>query len=115
MNRKQLIVMWVAIGIIVLAFLFPPWRFHYEERYPLANYLPLVERTIPGPYRLVFLGPPDQPWYSTPKEGITALWRAELDWTRLLLPFPVIIGLALGFILTLRGRKPSPPPPELTK
>ncbi|MGA2361626.1 MAG: hypothetical protein ABSG73_04115 [Candidatus Aminicenantales bacterium] len=103
MNHKQLIVMWGAIGIIVLMCLFPPWRFHLM--YP-ARSGENVTGYKPGPYRLIWLSAPQAPSVLTDAE-ITALvsFEAGLDWLRLLFPIIIVVMLASGLIVTFHSRK----------
>jgi len=110
MNHKQLIVMWVAITMIGLMCLFPPWIFKIRSESSDINI------TAPGPYRLVFFGPPPIPTDSSIKEEKdtiylfkkyrTQYWRPELDWTRILFPIAVVIIVAGGLMVTFRDRKP---------
>jgi hypothetical protein len=88
LNHKQIIVFWVAIVVIVLMLIFPPWRFHMH--------LSGVDRYDMGSYCLIFDGP------VVPSN----LWRAEIDWARLLLPIFVVVLVASGLLFTLREKRP---------
>jgi len=79
MNRKQLMVMWIVIGVIGLMCLFPPW----EETYPLRS---------PASYALIF----------SPPIGL----GVRLDLARLLPPLAVAIIVGGALIITFRDRKP---------
>lgn len=107
MNRKQLKVMWVAIGIIGLMCLFPPWRFRLGVQSQLAG----LHLTAPGPYRIILLGPPDiptDPQYSERfRNADRNIWNAEVDWARLLLLISVTTIISIGLIITFRGRVPD--------
>ena len=77
MNRKQLIVIWVAIGIIGVMVLFPPW---YEQI---------------GKYRI-----------SAGYEFIGSRYTTRLDWGRLLLPIAGVAIVAIGLFLSFRDKRP---------
>jgi len=87
-NNKRLVIMWVAIGIIVLMCLFPPWIYHR------AAYNQLFE--IKGPYHLIF---------SPPYRRDEAYLLVKLDWPRLLIPIGIVAILAVGLIVTIKDRK----------
>lgn len=103
MSRRQLKVMWVAIGIVGLMCLFPPWMF----RVGIQSQLQSLHLSAPGPYRLVLLGPPEIPTDSQKGESLRGvhrrLWNAEVDWARLLLPMLVTAIISMGLIITFRG------------
>ena len=105
MNRKQLRVMWLAIGIVGLMCLFPPWRF----RVSLQSQGQALNISAPGTYRLVFLGPPDIPTDSKTTASLKGVaqrfWIAEIDWARLSLPIFVTIIVSVGLIISLRNRR----------
>ena len=107
MNRRQLKVMWVAIGIVGLMCLFPPWVFRVGVQSQLAG----LNLSAPGPYRLIFLGPPDIPTDPQNSERFKNadrnIWNAEVDWARLLLPIMVTAIISSGLIITFRGRWPG--------
>jgi hypothetical protein len=123
MNRKQLIVIWAGILIVVAMCLFPPWRYYHRES---STYLT-------GPYRLIFLGPPDVPtkriypskvhpnWPGHNHQYPNRLlkdysgddWRAEIDTLRI-----VIMGFILAVIfggLMVSYLKRQPPSNNSTK
>ena len=110
MNRKQLIVMWVAIGVIGIMCLALPWKYHCS----LPSGDQIINRFVTGPYRSVFFGPPNIPVeayikndYGTEPvfKGInTKYWIAEIDLLRLLLPMAVVIVVAGGLIITFRNQ-----------
>jgi hypothetical protein len=106
MNRKQLLVMWVAIGIVGLMCLFPPWVF----RVGIQSQLQGLHLSAPGPYRLVFSGPPDIPIDGQDagrfKGVVRSVWNAEVDWARLFLPIVVTAIISIGLIITVRDRIP---------
>lgn len=105
MSRRQLKVMWVAIGIVGLMCLFPPWAF----RVGVQSQLQSLNLSAPGPYRLVFLGPPGIPTDSKNGESFKGvhrrLWMAEVDWARLLLPILVTAIISIGLIITFHDRR----------
>lgn len=105
MNRKQLIVMWVAILVIVGMCLFPPWRF--QLIFPDELNAKVISYKS-GPYRLVYLGQPKGPADFTDDEMQRLLtYNAELDWTRFLFPLAALVVIAGGLMVTFRERKTS--------
>lgn len=100
MNRKQLIVLWAAIIVIAIMIIFPPWRFHAR-----LNEVDKYER---GPYYLIFTGPEVTTYLSNTsyKGWGISIWKAEIDWVRLLLPIFVVALVASGLLVTLREKKP---------
>jgi hypothetical protein len=83
MNDKQRLSIWLAIGVIVILFLFPPARYF-------------------NPYNLV-------PGYeSSGYKLIFSLQKSEsVDFNRLILPIGAVIIIALGLIVTFRDKKPK--------
>lgn len=81
MNKRQLIVLWVAIGLIVLMGLFPPWvRKEAEYR----TYL-----DAPVGYAFIAVAPD----------------RARVDLSRLFLQWVLVVVAGAGVFWTLRTRK----------
>lgn len=78
-RKKQLLVIWVAIGITGLMLLFPPWVSRIET--------PLISSEG---YHAIF----NPPFYAT------------IDWSRLLPPIVVVVIIAAGLIFTFKDRKP---------
>lgn len=97
LNNKQRKIIFIAIGILILMLIFPPWQYKVETSSLTKNAI--------GPYRLIFIGPPDVP--TTSREGSRAYfkehyrpnWTAEVDWSRLILSCVVIVLIASGFVL----------------
>jgi len=103
MNRKQLLIIWVAIAVIGIMFLCPPWQYH-------LNLGSSIEIYVEGPYRFVFLGRPDVPVDSDQDsfhEYPRGDWSTELDWGRLILPVAAVIVVLVGLIITFYKRKAS--------
>jgi len=118
MNKKQLVVMWLAIGLICLMCLFPPWRYHHFDGETG------IDTYIAGPYRLLFLGPPGIPFiekdnpgwsYDNQREVYTNYdfkgyphreWRVELDKHRIIIPGIVLIVLSVGLLVSFYRPKP---------
>ena len=105
MNRKQLIVMWIAVGVLSFMFLVPPWQYYLED-------ILLPNLRTPGPYHFIFLGRPEVPVTST-RHGDTKteerfksyprrFWRVDIDWVRLLIPSVVVSMIGLGLIVSFR-------------
>lgn len=106
MNRKQLIVMWAGILVIVAMCLFPPWRYHFHY----SNAGRTQDSIIAGPYWPIFMGQPKVP-ISEYIDSIPAFkgrnqqyWDAEVDFERLLLPIAAMIIIIAGFWVTFRDR-----------
>ena len=122
MNRKQLWVMWVCIGIAVIMFLFPPWKYTFYYFIPGSETLRSIPVSASGPYRLIFLGPPNYVNFPYPKPAaaitlskanwVVKDWNCELDWLRLLIPVALVIVVATGLIITFSKRKASPGGPQ---
>ena len=97
MNRKQIIVVWSAICLIVAALLNPPWQFRSSGSD--------VYETMK--HRSVFKGSPKLVTYNretdfwSPKVG-----EGRIDLGRLILPIQAIILVAVGLLITFRDRKP---------
>jgi hypothetical protein len=104
MNRKQYIVLWVAVSVIVLMVLYPPWRFRMSVPFvpQIAAQVPTYQR---GPYALIFKGP--KIWrYKI--EDFDVMGQPEIDWVRLILPIFIVSLVASALFITLREKKPSP-------
>ena len=103
MNNKQRKTIFVAIGIMILMLIFPPWQYTIETS--------SLNKNAMGSYRLIFLGPPDIPVTSKSRYGSKfkkydiSLWKVEVDWTRLILSSAVVILIASGFILYFKDEK----------
>ena len=107
MNRKQLIVMWIAVGVLSFMFLVPPWQYYMRARNLRA----------PGPYHFIFLGRPEVPVTSveTWDRGTKTeerfrsyprkFWKVDIDWVRLLIPSAVVSMISLGLIVSFRRPK----------
>jgi hypothetical protein len=90
MNRKQIWLMWIGMGIVCIILLFPPWKFVATT----ANGA-IYERS--GPYRELD-APPLPPWNN---------WHASIDWERMFGPLLVVILLDAAGMITCRKRKVS--------
>lgn len=77
MNKNQKIAMWVAIAVIVLMGLFPPWLTELANR----------QYFIQGYYFIL-----DPPFYS------------RIYFTQLLIQWFVVALIASGTVLTLKGK-----------
>jgi hypothetical protein len=97
LNRKQLIVLWMAIGIIAIMCLFPPWQFQ-------LNIPGRLFASVDGPYRFLVLGGPKVPKKVLAK-GASEFWSAKIDLVRLLIPCSISVMIAVALIITLAGRK----------
>ncbi len=90
MNRKQKITMWVAIGILALMLLVPPWKYVYsrEGRYSERD----------APWAPIFT-PPHAPAYT----------YAQIDTPRLVLEMGAVALVAAGLFVTFRSGKKGEP------
>ena len=98
MNRKQLIVMWIAVGVLSFMFLVPPWQYYASAR----------NLSAPGPYHFIFLGRPEIPVTPGTKRFMgypRNRWKVDIDWVRLLIPSAVVGMIALGLIVSFRRPK----------
>jgi len=78
MNRKQKITMWVAVGVLALMLLVPPWKVTIEGAEAAAG------------YSLVFMRPRS---------------LVVVDIPRLVLPMCAVAIVAAGLLVTFRSRK----------
>ena len=83
MNKKQLVVLWVAIGVIILMALVPPWK------------LTGISSKKVG-YHLIFL-PPEKRFASV-----------VIDSTRLLIQVLAVGLVGGGLLFSLKDRSKSP-------
>ncbi len=92
MNKKQLIVMWVGIAIVVLMGIFTPWVAIEEATH---HYLG---------YRFI-LSPPDETWFLhlRDKPGIDQI--GIVDFTQLLIQWIMVSVIVGGLIITFKDKK----------
>lgn len=83
MNKKQTVVMWVAILVIVVMCLYPPWA--------------EVDRVKTLGWSLIWLP------HKTSSGYVHTL--AEIDFQRLYLQFAIVVLITGGLIVTLRTKK----------
>ena len=81
MNKKQLIVMWVGIGIIVLMGLFPPLMLCAEGSKAFLDYGFIIPQ-LKGAEKV-----------------------SLVDFTRLLTQWGIVSALTTGFIITFKDKK----------
>ena len=90
MNKKQLIAMWVGIGIIVFMGIFPPFMLKVSGQDCYVGY--------------GFIAPLPQDYFELlvtfSNESATMI-----DFTRLLTQWTVVSALTAGFIITFKGKK----------
>ena len=101
MNKKQLITIFIAIGILSAMLIFPPWQYRLH--------IGRGVKSVPGPYRFIFMGAPEVP-ITSKSDGDTyfnhysqRFWQAEIDWVRLILPSIVVVLIASGLVLYYKG------------
>lgn len=117
MAKKQLLVLWITIGLLSLVCLFIPWRYHHFDSRTG------VDTFVTGPYRLFFSGPPEVPlvekdnpgWtYDSKRERYADFdfkgypfreWKVEIDKLRIVIPGVVILVLGSGLLITLHKGK----------
>ncbi len=90
----QLRVIWIAIGIVVLSFVCPPWKnlsWNYSSKG--VDMSSTSGPSYPGGYALIFLPPAG---------------AAGIDIERVILQTAVIAILATGIVVTLARRKSNP-------
>ena len=103
LNNKQRKIIFIAIGILSLMLIFPPWQYRIE--------ISSINKNEIGPYRLIFLGPPDVPITSESRYGTKfkqldrSLWKVEVDWSRLILSGAVIVLITSGLVLYFKERE----------
>jgi len=98
MNRKQKILLWVGIVVIVLMGIFPPTRRGYC---PAVTYWP----------GLIQPGVPRRPlWVKPAHYGYTFLFTAEasdIGFGKLIVQWAVVAVITAGLIYILKNRKPQ--------
>lgn len=95
LNRKQRIVLYIGIVLLVLSFLFPKWDARYENGTicPYRN---------PG-HRLIFI-PPE---FRVPNGDINRDFLGTIDYKLLILQMSVIALVSLGLIVAFKKEKNS--------
>lgn len=101
MNAKQQKVLWVAIGLVILISLFPPWKFTLD--FPGRMH---VEK--PGPYGLIF-SPPSVPVTDIRYGGLfegyeTQRWTVSIDMARLMTGLGGVSVVAALLLYAFRER-----------
>jgi hypothetical protein len=96
LNKNQKIVLWVALGIIVLMGLFPPWinTMNISNKNLSSN---LIKEFAAG-YHLIFISPTKNGW--TDSDGLWYMYSFSLDYGRLFLQWLMVI-LVSGTLLYL--------------
>ena len=105
MNRLQIIILLSGLGIVVLLFCIPPWKYIF--------YAPSqIHVEIPGPYALIFT-PPEVPiteisridtgtyFHSLDRDK----WSVKIDLQRMLLPVIPVAVLIIVLLLLFRTPK----------
>jgi len=87
MSKRQLVIMWIFVALLVATWLFPPWV-HYGPKG--------FGYTITFPNRFAFLF---DTWQG---EYYSKLLIYRIDYARLLLLDAIILALAAGLIISLR-------------
>ena len=98
MNKKQITVIKIGLGIILLMALIPPWKCTFS-----TPDLPRLER--PGSYGVLFHPPsPDKVAneFKTMVMSKPSFWSVELDLTRLLIQLAVVAIVTAGIVLVLK-------------
>ena len=92
MNKTQLAVLWIGIGIFVLMGLFPPWMVATPQG---GNYFATGFGSI--------LGPP----YFEPTEGTASKshWKCRMDVGQLSAQWAMVTVMTAGLIYALRNKK----------
>ena len=103
MNNKQLRTIYIAIAILSVMLIFPPWQFRIEH--------PNSHKLVAGPYHFIFFGAPSVPVTSKTEYGERfndspqRMWKTEIDWIRLVFPCAVVIIIASSLVLYNRGKQ----------
>jgi hypothetical protein len=101
MNRLRFFILWIACSILGIMILIVPWRYHIQI--PRVD----INISVPGPYRLIFLGSPAIP--IDRHENIEdyflnyphSAWKAEVDWPRLVFPTIFIILISSCLLISI--------------
>ena len=94
MNKKQLIIMWVGIAIVVLMGIFPPW-------------LAIEENTHIYLGHSFILSPPNENWLRHHRDSIDINQIGIVDFTRLLIQWTMVSVIVGGLFITFKDKKPK--------
>lgn len=97
-NKKEKIVILVAIVIIIVMTLFPPWIYNYKHKTTYSE--------KPTGYQFVF-------WPPSPKEDIEYGYGLYLDYKRLFLQWFMVVISTFGALLWLKIKNEQTNKPEV--
>jgi len=106
-NKKQILILWSGISMVVLMLLIPPWKFTYRSGFGASM-------EYPGPYTILF-SPPSVPvtetsetsdWQGFHGRGVDA-WTAKINFTILGLQIAITLIIILGLLVTCKDRNPN--------
>jgi hypothetical protein len=95
MNRKQIICLWIGIGVIVLMGLFPPWFFAVDA------YGAKMKKN--KGYIFILTPPPHE--FELTNRPVSVM--SSIDFSRLCLQGAMVAVVTSGLIVTFKGEKPK--------
>lgn len=101
MNKKQIIVLWIGIIVIVLMGLFPPWTLNGEAASVFL--VSLRDSTSIRQY--------DFPMYRfilTPPKTLNVAFLLRIDFNRLLLQWIMVAVITAGFVVSFKEKSRKP-------
>jgi len=110
MNRKQIIVLWIGIAVIVVMGIFPPWMLKKNEMlqnddmqgFILMN--DVARTTLELPVRFALFHN-YYPIWSRPKDGTDILLLLEIDIVELSIQWIIVIAITGGLLVTFKDKK----------